>query len=128
MQKQRAIAYSSEEIEHYNKLYSQVNPYNQAQVDGKAAASFLMKIFGIEKEVIKKVWVISSIDGQNLNKEGFFRAFRLCYHLRQGIEVSMESLNASVHIDFSAVTAQPRTNPPKNDMSSLQAQQLQQRK
>ncbi|KAM9384667.1 epidermal growth factor receptor substrate 15-like 1 [Pholidichthys leucotaenia] len=81
----------------YENFYRQVDPGNSGRVGPTEAALFLKKS-GLPDSTLGKIWDLADPDGKGyLDKQGFYVALRLVACAQSGQEVSLSSLNLTVH-------------------------------
>lgn len=77
-------AFSPQEQEYYQQLFSQVDRSGTGRLDGLTAASFLTKS-GVAQDILRRIWEIADAHSEGvLTRDRFFVACRLVAHAQAG--------------------------------------------
>ena len=77
----------------YNKLYNMLDNNNQGRIMAKPAANF-MKTSGLEKNTLKKIWLIAAQSSNTqMDKDEFFVALRLIALAQNNMPFSAENID-----------------------------------
>ena len=86
------VQLTREENMFFNKLYNMLDNTNQGKILGKPAANF-MKTSGLEKNTLKRIWLISAQNSNEIEKEEFFVALRLIALAQNNMPFSAENID-----------------------------------
>ena len=82
----------------FNKIYKMLDNDNQGRIKGKEAANF-MKTSGLEKGILKQIWLISvKKTNAQIEKEEFFEAMRLIALAQNNMPFSEENIEKNYPI------------------------------